>query len=164
MRTSAALLLSLVAAMAQQRGGFEAETETAFQGKPCPRLTLASLTGTPIELPPPSGVTVVTFFTSWCMPCRAEAAALDRYYRMHSKKGLRVIGVDAGEPVSVVKALVRKWNVAYPICVDPGTAVNAFRAYAYPSTVLVRDGQITLYKIGSYDEITRAIDATFGGR
>jgi peroxiredoxin len=80
---------------------------------------------------------------------------LNRYFRRYSERGLRVVGIDTGDSAEVVRALIGKLNVSYPIASDSGSAANAFRAYAYPTTILIRgDGHIALYKIGSYSEIT----------
>lgn len=168
MRLSAlALLFILARGRSGAQGSFEAETEAAFRGKPCPRVTLSTPSGVRIELPPKpsSGPTVVTFLTSSCVPCRVEAPVLNRYFRQYSERGLRVIGIDTGDSAEVVKALIDKLNVSYPIAFDSGSAAQLFRAYAYPTTILIRaDGQIDLYKIGSYSEIIEYLDSYFAKR
>jgi len=162
--SSFALLFILAGSRSAAQGSFEADTEAAFRDKPCPRVILSTPSGVRIELPPkpPSGPTVVTFLTSSCVPCRVEAPVLNRYFRRYSGRGLRVIGIDTGDSAEVVKALIGKLNVSYPIAFDSGSAAKSFRAYAYPTTILIRgDGQIDLYKIGSYSEITGYLDSYF---
>ncbi len=47
---------------------------------------LASLRGKPV---------IVSFWATWCPPCRAEMPTIQQYYQQYQKQGLVVLGVNA---------------------------------------------------------------------
>jgi thiol-disulfide isomerase/thioredoxin len=63
----------------------------------------------------------MTFFASWCEPCKREMPFLVQLDRMYRDQGLRVIGVciDKEEPgIEAAKKLVTEKGVAYPVLSD----------------------------------------------
>ena len=70
---------------------------------------------------PGSKAVLVTFFASWCEPCKREMPFLVQLDRMYRDQGLRVIGVciDKEEPgIEAAKKLVAERKVAYPVLSD----------------------------------------------
>jgi thiol-disulfide isomerase/thioredoxin len=64
---------------------------------------------------------LMTFFASWCEPCKREMPFLVQLDRMYRDQGLRVIGVciDKEEPgIEAAKKLVAERKVAYPVLSD----------------------------------------------
>jgi thiol-disulfide isomerase/thioredoxin len=64
---------------------------------------------------------LLTFFASWCEPCKREMPFLVQLDRMYRDQGLRVIGVciDKEEPgIEAAKKLVAEKKVAYPVLSD----------------------------------------------
>ena len=70
---------------------------------------------------PAAKAVLMTFFASWCEPCKREMPFLVQLDRMYRDQGLRVIGVcidqeEAG--IDAAKKLVQDKHVAYPVLSD----------------------------------------------
>ena len=65
-------------------------------GGPAPNFTLRRLQGVgTLELKSLRGHPVVlNFWASWCVPCKAEAATLQREWTRYRKQGVVFVGVD----------------------------------------------------------------------
>jgi len=96
-----------------------------FSGPP---VSSASLGGRPV---------VVTFFASWCPPCRDELPALARFAASH--RGVAFVGVDVADDQAAGRALVRQAGVGFPVGSDPDYSVAAgvFHVRGLPSTALL---------------------------
>lgn len=63
-------------------------------GQPAPRLTMTALDGAHFDTRELKGkVVFVTFWATWCGPCRAELPALSRYAAEHSDRGFVVLAL-----------------------------------------------------------------------
>ena len=70
---------------------------------------------------PASKAVLLSFFASWCEPCKREMPFLAQLDRMYRDQGLRVIGVciDKEEPgIEAAKKLVAGAKVTYPVLSD----------------------------------------------
>src|SRR5512146_2229430 len=68
-------------------------------GAPAPPITLAALDGRHIDTQALRGkVVILTFWATWCGPCREELPLLSRYARRHAKQGLVVLGFSLDTP------------------------------------------------------------------
>ncbi len=62
-------------------------------GQPAPPLVLHTLDGQNIATRALLGnVVILTFWASWCDPCREELPILSAYAARHAKEGLQVLG------------------------------------------------------------------------
>lgn len=102
-----------------------------------------------------SKLVVLSFFASWCGPCKKEMPFLVQLDAMYRAQGLRIIGVciDSEEPgISAAKKMIAEQKVAYPVVSDRFN----FLARRYlgesaplPSVFLVRrDGTIARIERG----------------
>ena len=102
-----------------------------------------------------SKLVVLSFFASWCGPCKKEMPFLAQLDKMYRDQGLRIIGVciDTEEPgLSAAKKMIADNKVSYPVVSDRFN----FLARRYlgesaplPSVFLVRrDGTIARIERG----------------
>jgi len=124
---------------------------------PAPNLQLHDLTGQPVSLADYRGqVVLVNNWATWCPPCRQEMPILEAYYRDHRDQGFTVVAIDAGDPVEIVEDFVSRYNMSFPVWVDPGsTALNSFRNNYLPSSYLINEqGQVMMVWSGAVSRAT----------
>lgn len=83
-------------------GGLQAGSARANAlrvGSAAPPATLLTLDGERISTQDLGGrVVILTFWATWCVPCRAELPVLSDYARRHAAQGLTVLGFSLDTP------------------------------------------------------------------
>jgi len=77
-------------------------------GKRAPPATLVTLDGQKVSTSDLVGnVVILTFWATWCVPCRDELPLLSKYAAEHARQGLRVLGfsLDLPEEIAGVRAV-----------------------------------------------------------
>ncbi len=107
-----------------------------------PDFTLAALDGGEGALSDHRGSWVVlTFWATWCGPCRFEMPTLERLHRGRSERGLAVVGVALDADGAAVGPFVREHELSFPILLDPaGEVGRGYRAESIPLTYLIDPG------------------------
>lgn len=98
-------------------------------------------------------VILLTFWATWCTPCRQEMPLFERLHRGLAKEGLDVVGVNVGEDRGAVGEYQRALRLTFPLVMDPGGVIRAsYGVIALPTTFLVaRDGRAVARAIGPRD-------------
>lgn len=85
-------------------------------GQPAPPLVLQTLDGHSIATHDLLGqVVIVTFWATWCDPCREELPLLSAYAERHTKQGLHVLGFSLDEPEDLPKVKKIAAGLSFPV-------------------------------------------------
>ena len=119
------------------------------------RVDLSSYVGSEAEADQAAKAVLVTFFATWCKPCKKEMPFLQQLSTEYKDKGLRVVSVAIDKDEAqwpVIAELVKANKVTYPIVKDRYNLIA--RQYlgdktALPSVFIVaRDGKVAMVKQG----------------
>jgi peroxiredoxin len=121
---------------------------------PAPAFELPDLTGRRLGLDDLRGRAVLlTFWATWCEPCRVEMPAMMALERELGPRGLTVIAVNVKEPGSRVEAFVKELGLTFAVLLDSrGEVSERYEVQALPTTYLIgRDGRLVALALGYRD-------------
>lgn len=97
---------------------------------------------------------LVNFWASWCLPCREEAPALERFQRRHGGPDFTVLGIDSRDLTSDGLAFVREYGLTYPQLRDgDGSAADDYGTTGVPENFLIDPrGRVRLLVRGPISE------------
>ncbi len=123
-------------------------------GQPAPQVAAPLLDGGTFDLAKARGkVVVLSFWATWCAPCRTEMPILDAAARAHLGEGLQVVGLSvdrlkARPDVERVAA-----GVSYPSGLALEASVNGFGApRALPQTFVIDRHGVVRATFGVFGE------------
>jgi thiol-disulfide isomerase/thioredoxin len=93
--------------------------------------------------------TIVAFWASYCVACRAEVPALNRAVDRWSARGLRVVGVSLESNAERVSAAQTAWGMRYDVyrlASQNDDLVGRLFPRGLPVAAFVRDGRTTLHE------------------
>jgi thiol-disulfide isomerase/thioredoxin len=95
---------------------------------------------------------IVNFWATTCEPCIREMPALAGAAKDHAAEGLKVVGVNFGEPVELINGFLDDFEIdlGFPIMLDPiGEVSRSYKVIFLPTTYFIdRDGTIQYRRIG----------------
>lgn len=102
---------------------------------------LADINGRPLGGAPVSDPYVIlTFWASWCEPCRTELPALAAVEGA-ARGRLRVIAINLGESPAEIERFTAQLSLPLTWATDPhGRAAATYRVMGLPTTVLAAPG------------------------
>jgi protein-disulfide isomerase/peroxiredoxin len=102
---------------------------------------------------------IMTFWATWCEPCKKELPALAEAWEKHHGEGLQVIGINVDSDPSKTRAWLRDNPLPFPVILDTDKAImDTFQSRngGVPLTFWVqRDGVIRQRSTG-YDDAAHA--------
>lgn len=150
----AVLLVALVVVFATQVGSDPraAARQSELAGRDVPEFRVTTLDGTRLTEADLAGrTTIVNFWNTWCIPCREEAPALQKFYGRHADDPtFQMIGIVRDDTRRAVERWVENRGDAWTIAMDPGgNAALAFGTRGQPETFAVGpDGLVVGYQFG----------------
>lgn len=168
------LLLVVLASCAGSQGDApspEAATLTKV-GDPAPELRVTTLDGATFDLAEQRGkVVLLSFWATWCPPCRQELPALrDQVHaRWGDRDDFELVSVSREEDPETVTRFLAQADYRWTFAVDPDRSNYARYAEAHiPRTYVVgRDGRIVLQSVGfeakEFAHLVATVEAQLAG-
>jgi protein-disulfide isomerase/thiol-disulfide isomerase/thioredoxin/uncharacterized membrane protein len=98
-------------------------------------------------------VTYLSFYASWCGPCRRELPALRELHAKYESQGFSVIAVGVDTNVDKSAQMARQYGVDYPVVLDPkGKVLGLFDVKSMPTTYLISREGIIVDKLVGWGE------------
>lgn len=118
------------------------EAQPIKPGKRAPEIDLPTLNGGRVELSKLRGhAVVVSFWGTWCPPCRNEFPELIKAQAKYADRGLLVLGVngrDQERSTRDVQQFVDLFPVSFVVALDKyGSTRRAYRIVGQPTTVFI---------------------------
>jgi len=136
-KSMACLVLAVIAQVA-----FANQLEV---GRMAPPITLHTLDGKQISLQDLRGkVVIVTFWATWCGPCRDELPLLSRYALAHAGDGLAILGFSLDNPDDIEQVRTVARSLSFPVGLLGDPHVPGYgRIWHLPvSFTIDRDGRL----------------------
>jgi thiol-disulfide isomerase/thioredoxin len=116
-------------------------------GARAPEIDLPTLTGGRVQLSKLRGhPVVVSFWGTWCPPCRDEFPELVKASLAHGASGLQVVAVNGRDQETSdknVQKFVDEFSVTFQVALDQrGRARRAFLIQGLPTTVFIDSGGV----------------------
>jgi len=125
--------------------GTTARANDLHVGERAPPATLVTLDGQKLSTPDLVGnVVILTFWATWCSPCREELPLLSQYATEHASQGLRVLGfsLDLPEEIAGVRQVAQ--SLSFPNGLLANSSAPGYgRIWRLPvSFTIDRDGRL----------------------
>ncbi len=116
-----------------------------------PAFTLTLFDGKVVRLEDFRGkVVLINFWASWCIPCRAEAVALENAWQKYKDRGVVFIGVNIQDKEEDARAFMKEFGVTYFNGPDAGGKIAIdYGVWGIPETFFLDpQGRITYKHAG----------------
>ena len=89
-------------------------------------------------------VVLLSFWASWCGPCRVEIPALDKAWEQYKDKDVLFLGVSLDDHPAEAEVFLRNLPVSYPMVIDAGgvRTTDSWWVASLPTTVIIDKGGV----------------------
>ncbi len=132
---------------------------STLTGKRAPEIALPDLRGQDVTLDAVRDKPVlVSFWATWCAPCRAQMPKIQEAQRLFAEQGLVVLAINDGESPEVAKKYIEEHQYTFRVLLDRDKIVaNRYSVSSIPVLFLIgRDGTIR----AQYTGYSTALDLT----
>lgn len=104
-------------------------------------------------------VVLLNFWASWCPPCVHEMPSMSKLYDDLSSKPFTILAVNLGETKKDMKPFLDKYQVSFPILLDPKRDLaKSWKVFAFPTSyILDKKGKIRYSIAGGFDWNTKEV-------
>lgn len=131
-----------------------ADQSIAILHKQAPDFRLESLDGRTMSLADYRGKkkVVLTFWASWCGPCRMETPALREFYQQHAKSlgEFEILSINIDEFRGAAQDAATEWQMPFPVLLDSHQkTAEAYEVFSIPTLLVIdRNGQVENGHVG----------------
>lgn len=114
-------------------------------GEPAPSATLVTLDGQRISTADLAGkVVILTFWATWCGPCKQELPMLSAYAKQHAAQGLTVLAFSLDGPEELPKVRGVQQSLSFPVGLIANATLPGYgRIWRIPVNFLIdRQGRL----------------------
>ena len=138
-----------------------------------PMFQVADITGEMFDLKEHIGkdVVFISFWATWCEPCKTEMPLIQRLHEDFGPKGLKILSVslDGPDTVSGVEPYIQTQGYTFQVVVDEDTsiaqAINP-RTVAPFTVIIGRDGQVAKtiegFQLSEAEHIVATVEQLLG--
>lgn len=109
-------------------------------GVAAPDFTLPDLDGRAVslhEVAAQHDVTLVTFWATWCLPCRLEMPELVETWKKHRGNGLELLAVNTEQNPTKARAFAKERTLPFPVLLDDGSVQRRLGIEVLPTSLMV---------------------------
>ena len=91
---------------------------------------------------------LVTFWATWCAPCRIELAHLEQLYKDKAGRGLEILAINEDSERGKVDEYLKERPLSFPVLIDTdGAIAKTYGIEAFPTSALVDSNGRVLHVI-----------------
>ncbi len=110
----------------------------------------------------PKKAVLISFFATWCEPCKKEMPFLAALYETYKDKGVMILSVSIdreAEQIDVIKSLATNANAKYPVLSDRFNIVaKRYMVSKLPLVyVMSPDGKVAFSRVGYTEDTPKAL-------
>ena len=146
----------------------ERQAQVKLLNKPAPDFTLKALDGATVSLADFRGKqrVVVSFWASWCGPCRMEVPSLRAFYQKAHKPGadFEMVAVSIDDDGDAARQFAASSRMPFPVLLDSGQkAATAYGVESIPQLYVIdKSGKVTYGHTGLDPAVEYALARELG--
>jgi peroxiredoxin len=131
-----------------EKSALERTSASVMISKSAPEFTLPALTGDTISLADYRGkkTVVVSYWASWCGPCKVELPELREFYKRYHKSdaNFEILAISIDEEKADAEKYAAEEKLPFPVLFDPQSkTANAYSVEAIPTLFVIdKSGKI----------------------